>query len=180
MTAYIVSSGHTSSGITLKNGDSLIVDSGGHVISTVVRGGGSELTVESGGTASGTKLQIGGVIDDLGIRYVPGGTAKFNSKTDVLTVTEGGTSVTLSLAGSYGTRAKFELTDDKIGGTEITLTAGGAAVLTAKDLAALTAPPIGGLTVPGMAGYAAGFSTTDIAGMTSGQPSALTLALKTS
>jgi len=59
MTTYTVSSGHTSSGITLNSGDALVVLSGGTAIRTTVNSGGNEY-VSAGGTASGTVANSGG------------------------------------------------------------------------------------------------------------------------
>ena len=53
MTAYVVGSGQTSSGLTLNSGDTLTVLSGGTASATTINSGGSE-TVSFGGTAQST------------------------------------------------------------------------------------------------------------------------------
>ena len=58
MTAYIVSSGQTLSGVTLAAGDTVTVLVGGTTISTIVTSGAFENV--SGGVASGTVIQSGG------------------------------------------------------------------------------------------------------------------------
>lgn len=60
MTDYIVSSGQTSSGITLNSGDTETVLSGGTANNTVVSSGGVE-TILSGGTANNTLVNNGGI-----------------------------------------------------------------------------------------------------------------------
>ena len=60
MTDYVVSSGVSSGGITLGNGDSLTVLAGGTATSTTIDSGGIEL-VSSGGTATSTSVTFGGV-----------------------------------------------------------------------------------------------------------------------
>ena len=57
MTAYIVSAGVTSSGITLNTGDTEAVLSGGTSVGTAIRGGTE--TVSSGGRDSGTTISSG-------------------------------------------------------------------------------------------------------------------------
>jgi autotransporter passenger strand-loop-strand repeat protein len=59
MTAYIVSAGVTSSGITLNNGDIERVLAGGIASSTVVNSGGGEI-VSSGGTTSAERSMPAG------------------------------------------------------------------------------------------------------------------------
>ena len=54
-----------------------------------------------GGTATGTTLQPGTYYDDMALPFVPGATATLDPATDVLTISQGGTSTTLQLAGSY-------------------------------------------------------------------------------
>jgi autotransporter passenger strand-loop-strand repeat protein len=60
MTTYVVSSGQTSSGITLNSGDSEIVLSGGTAISTTINSGG--LLTVSGGSASFDTISGGGLL----------------------------------------------------------------------------------------------------------------------
>ncbi len=58
MTNYVVSSGQTSNGITLNNGDTETVLSGGTANNTVINSGGVQLV--SGGTANKTQIHSGG------------------------------------------------------------------------------------------------------------------------
>ena len=59
MANYIISSGETSTGIVLNNGDNMTVQNGGYAVNTVVSSGGS-LLVLNGGIASGvTTAQYG-------------------------------------------------------------------------------------------------------------------------
>lgn len=82
MTAYTISAGQTSNGLTLNDGDRLTVLSGGAASATTTDLGGRETvfgadiaatvntggveTVSSGGTASGTMVNSGGVLNDHG------------------------------------------------------------------------------------------------------------------
>lgn len=116
---YVYSSG-TASGTVLSNGGTEFVYSGGTAVGTVVSKGGIEV-VYSGGIASGTALLAGGVID-VGsglLDFASGGTAVWNSNTDILTVTEGGNTYTQQLSGDY-TGDAFVLSSDGTGGTDIT------------------------------------------------------------
>jgi len=65
MTNYTVSSGVTSSGITLLSGDGMVVLSGGTALAITSDPGG--LTVDLGGTAISTTLEAGGLQDLNGI-----------------------------------------------------------------------------------------------------------------
>ena len=80
MTTSSVTSGETSTGLTLGTGDLLYVYSGGTAISTTVA--------------------LGGSIDLVGLTYVSGGTASVTSG-DVLSVTVGGNSYTQQPVGDY-------------------------------------------------------------------------------
>jgi len=72
-TAYTVSSGVTSTSVTLNNDDSLTVLSGGHAVSTTVSGGSFEY-ISRGGVASGTT-----VVADSFVHVFSGGTASGTS-----------------------------------------------------------------------------------------------------
>jgi autotransporter passenger strand-loop-strand repeat protein len=65
MTDYVVSSGVTSTGITLHNSDLMTVLSGGTASGTTVNNGGQEV-VSAGGAALGTTLNLGGQADVYG------------------------------------------------------------------------------------------------------------------
>src|SRR5215472_5938477 len=68
MTAYVVSSGQVSSGITLNSGDTLTVQSGGSAVSTTVNNDSGRaaypMLVLSGGFATQTLINPGGVADE--------------------------------------------------------------------------------------------------------------------
>jgi len=61
MTTTTISSGVTSSGLTVSSGDQLIVLSGGVVDSSTVLGGGAE-TISDGGHASGIDVASGATL----------------------------------------------------------------------------------------------------------------------
>lgn len=85
MTDYIVSSGQTSSGITLSSGDTETVLSGGTANNTVVSSGGVE-TILSSGTANNTLVNNGGIENVLS-----GGTGFFTKvEGGVVNVSGGG------------------------------------------------------------------------------------------
>ena len=73
------------------------------------------------GTAAATVMQPGAAIDLKFFRYSDTGTASLDPSTDVLTITEGDYTRTLSLAGSYA-GDQFTLTDDNASGTLLTMT----------------------------------------------------------
>jgi uncharacterized protein len=120
-TTYNVTSGVTSSGITLNNGDTLNVSSGGTASSTTVNSGGSEV-VSSAGSAISTTVALGGIIDVAYLGYVSGGTASLTSN-DVLSLTVGGSRYTQQLAGTYAADLRFQLAPGNSGGTQVTLEA---------------------------------------------------------
>jgi autotransporter passenger strand-loop-strand repeat protein len=65
MTQYTVSSGHTSTGITLGLNDTMYVQSGGKAVKTTITSGGY-LSISAGGSASGSKIGSSGREDDYG------------------------------------------------------------------------------------------------------------------
>ena len=108
----------TASGTQIDSGGRMVVNSGGSAVGATVSSGGVEI-VSSGGSATSTTLEIGGTIDLASFAYAAGGSASLNSTTDVLTITEGGSSTQLQLAGSYSGEY-FHLTSATGGGTLIT------------------------------------------------------------
>jgi autotransporter passenger strand-loop-strand repeat protein len=106
MTEYIVSSGQTSSGVTLSSGDLMSVTFGGTAVATTVSAGGT-VSVFSGGVASST-TDLGGIVS-----VFTGGTAVDT------TVTSGGFEVVDSggVASSTTLRASEEFIS--FGGTAI-------------------------------------------------------------
>ena len=102
------------SGTEVNNGGRQYVSEAGSAIGTVVNSGGTEIVYSyyddyatmdgSGGSDFGaayTVLNRGGTIDLRSVQYVSGGTATLDPTTDVLTITEGGETYTLQLAGNY-------------------------------------------------------------------------------
>ena len=92
--------------------------SGAVASGSVVLAGGVE-QILSGGSAAGVSLGLGGEIDLADLAPAGGGGAVLNAATDVLTVTEGSSSVTLQLAGNYSGEA-FTAAPDNAGGTAVT------------------------------------------------------------
>jgi autotransporter passenger strand-loop-strand repeat protein len=120
----IIDLGNAASGITVSGGVVEYVLSGGSVSSGTVLGGGT-VEVFSGGAASGVvasggivDLASGAAIDVTNFAYAQGGAANLTAP-DVLTITEGGDTDTLLLAGEY-TGEYFHLSPDGAGGTDIT------------------------------------------------------------
>jgi autotransporter passenger strand-loop-strand repeat protein len=101
------------------SGGSQTVDNGGSAIGTTVDSGGCEI-VSSGGVISDTVLHEGGTVDLTYVAYAGGGSISFDSGSDQLTISEGGTSVTLQLAGNYAGET-FHLSSDGNGGTDVTV-----------------------------------------------------------
>jgi autotransporter passenger strand-loop-strand repeat protein len=98
---------------------SQVISGGGTATYTVVSSGASEI-IDSGGTAISTTLLSGGIIDLAGFGYNVSDTLSFNSATDVLTISGGGSSTSLQLAGSY-TGEYFHISGDGGSGTDITV-----------------------------------------------------------
>jgi autotransporter passenger strand-loop-strand repeat protein len=94
MTAYVVNSGQTSSGLTLNTGDTLGVLSGGTAVDITISSGGSE-TISGGSTSSDTVLTGGSLTVSSGGAVGPG---TVNSGTE--TVFSGGEVVSPSINGS--------------------------------------------------------------------------------
>ncbi|GBR68732.1 hypothetical protein AA103587_0957 [Gluconobacter kanchanaburiensis NBRC 103587] len=131
----IVSSGGRTTATVVHAGGTENVSYDGVVSGTIVSSGGLEYVsmggvasgtiIESGGTlylnnngASGIVLEQGGQIDLASLQYVSGQSSAVYASS-VLTLTEGGSSKTLSLAGDY-TGEYFTLSDDGHGDTLIT------------------------------------------------------------
>ncbi len=127
MTTHIVSSGVTSTHLTLHNGDILEVLSGGSAVSITVNNGATEY-VYSGGKAVGTTLNNGG-----GLQLSSGATASFTTVDDGSTVFvfSGGTAISTTLSSGGGeqvyTDARASFTTANSGG-DVFVFSGGAAV----------------------------------------------------
>lgn len=111
-------SGGVVSGTILASGGTEIVSSGGTASGTTVSSGGL-LEVASGGAIIDTHLLSGGTINLGYATYSAGASAVLNSATEVLTVTDGGKTYTLQLAGSY--TGGFEVTSASNGTADIIL-----------------------------------------------------------
>ncbi|HTN13116.1 MAG TPA: Hint domain-containing protein [Acetobacteraceae bacterium] len=96
-----VLSGGMASGTRVDSGGVQYVFSGGTASATAVSGGGLA-QVYSGGVLTGVTLASGGIIDLQDVVFASSGMASLDSGSDILTVTEGGTSVQLQLSGDYG------------------------------------------------------------------------------
>ena len=116
--AQYVFSGGVAFGTRIDSGGTGFVYSGGLDSAAVISSGGVE-RVSSGGSVASASLQTGGAIDLIYLPEVAGGTAALNPASDVLTVTEAGSSVHLQLAGSYAGEL-FQTSEDPSGGTLIT------------------------------------------------------------
>ncbi len=115
-------SGATGSFTTVSSGGDLDVASGGVSISATILSGGLE-TIGSGGVVRDSVLEIGGTIDIADLAYVSSGGSASVDGDDNLMVTEGGVSVTISLAGDYSGDV-FSLSQDTAGsGTDVTAVA---------------------------------------------------------
>lgn len=127
----VVSTGGTAGSTTVKSGGTEELVSGGVATSTTVSSGGREL-ISSGGSATLTTLKLGAAIDLAFLTFASSGKATLNSKTDVLTVTDGGRTYTQTLAGKY-TGEKFVVSENT------TSTNSGTVVVTVTCFAAGTA-----------------------------------------
>ena len=99
----------------------LLLLSGATATGVTVNSGGWEV-ISSGGTASGTVLHNWGQIDLASLPFVIGGSATIDPLSDVLTVTQGGSSSTEQLSGSYPDAGLLLANDGRAaGGTLVTL-----------------------------------------------------------
>jgi autotransporter passenger strand-loop-strand repeat protein len=132
-----VLSGGTAIHTTLDAGGTVIVN--GVASNSIIAGG--TLDILSGGTAAGvitftgsgtliingttmplttiSGFAVSDTIDLAGIAYSDSGTAAFNSSTDILTVTEGGSSYQLTLAGAASD--SFDISQDSGSGSFVTI-----------------------------------------------------------
>ena len=117
--AEIVAPGGIASGTTVGSGGTQLISGGGSANGTIVSSGGTEL-IYPGGTVTSSVIMAGGKIDLHNVMFDAGGTAVLDSGTDMLTVTEGGTTYTQQLAGDYSGEF-FQLGDDGLGGSTVTL-----------------------------------------------------------
>jgi autotransporter passenger strand-loop-strand repeat protein len=120
-----ICSGGLATDTVISSGGYQFVASSGSATSTSVESGGF-MVVSGGAVVSDTILHEGGTIDLAQFAFSAVGTASFDYDTDVLTVTEGGSSTTLQLSGDYSGEY-FHLTadansgNDETPGTDITV-----------------------------------------------------------
>jgi len=117
-----VSNGGITSATTISGG-TLQVMAGGSVRNGVTfadAGGVLEVADVASLSATISGFALGDAITLTSAAFDPAGTVTFDNATDMMTVTEGGTSYTLDFAGDY-TEKSFQLSRDANGGTDITL-----------------------------------------------------------
>jgi autotransporter passenger strand-loop-strand repeat protein len=126
---YVFSTGDYLSGVasaTTIAGGTLALEGGSAAGGILFTGSGPGL-LDISGTAMPTTAVSGlgatDAIDLQGVAYTSAGSVALNSSTDVLTVTEGGSSFALQLAGSY-TGTVFNLTPDTGSGTIVAIDEG--------------------------------------------------------
>ena len=100
------------------NAGTLTVYGGGMVSGTTIGAKGVEV-ISSGGVAEATTFLLGGTLDLLGLTFVSSGTATVSSG-DQLTISQGGSSYTQTLAGTY-TNEAFAIGSGTGGATVATL-----------------------------------------------------------
>lgn len=112
-----VQSGGTITGGAISSGGTEVVSSGGTAYNVTVSSGGS-LVVAAGANMQGTVVSSGAVIDVDTLPYISGGTVSLNGNT--LTVTEGGSTWSTVLGGSYNKSDYFTISRDSDGSTKLT------------------------------------------------------------
>jgi autotransporter passenger strand-loop-strand repeat protein len=115
----VLQQGASAVSTTMDDYGSQVISAGATATYTVVSAGASEI-IDSGGAAISTTLLSGGTIDLGGFGYNASDTVSFNSGTDVLTISGGGGSTSLQLAGTY-TDEYFHISGDGGSGTDITV-----------------------------------------------------------
>jgi autotransporter passenger strand-loop-strand repeat protein len=113
----LVSATGVGSGSTVSSGGHQVVFAGGTVSGTDLLSGGQ--LVISGGSVSNLAFKAGATVDLTGQAYDSAGSTAFNSATDILSITEHGTTYALQLAGNYA-GDYFHLANDGNGGTLLT------------------------------------------------------------
>ena len=116
-------SGGVADATVVGSGGTEFVLAGGVDNGTVVSGGGTE-AVYSGAVIEGIALQSGGAIDLPDLPFGSGGSAVLNAQTNLLTITEGGSSRQVQLTG-INSGFTFQVAPDSGSGTLVTI--GGAA-----------------------------------------------------
>ena len=117
--AEMVRYGGTASNTVLLNGANQYVYSGAVVTGTTVSSGGTEV-ISAGASPGSVVINVGGAIDLPGLTYSSGGSAVYDSGSDILTVTEGGNLYQQTLAGTY-TNVSFQVAPDHGIGTLVTM-----------------------------------------------------------
>ena len=115
-------SGGVASGTVVSSGGALVLTTGGIANATVLNSGGilymgsvfrgGNIEIEqAAGVASLTQINDGGTIDLIQLAYHAGGSATVDTVTDILTVSEGGSSYQQQLSGNYA-GLSFHVTSD--------------------------------------------------------------------
>ena len=103
-----VGGGSSVTGLTFNGGG--FAEVSGSINGAVISPG-ATFQVGTGGTATNTTLEAGAVADFTAIPFSANATATLNAATDVLTISGGGTTSTVQLAGSYAGET-FSLSSD--------------------------------------------------------------------
>jgi autotransporter passenger strand-loop-strand repeat protein len=122
MTWTIISSGVTSSGLTVSNGKEVFIESGGTTISTTVLAGGSE-DPAPGGLVENVTVSSGGYV--IGAGDVGGNSEIYGTINGVTLVHSGFTSVYAAVVDVFSGARALDLTVDS--GVEVRLSLGGSA-----------------------------------------------------
>jgi hypothetical protein len=134
---YVFSTGQTYAGVasaTTIDGGTLELDGGIATGGILFTGSGPGLLEISGTARLGTAISgfsDTDAIDLQGVPFAASGTVSLNASTDVLTVAEGGSSVSLQLAGSYAGTV-FTLSPDIGSGSVIGISTSGAVIGTSN------------------------------------------------
>jgi len=114
-----ISSGGIARETVIYSGGMQFVSSGGFASGTVLYQGGQEI-YQSGAVITDTNMAAGGSLTMAWLSYTSGATAVLDAKTDMLTVSAGGVSAEVQLAGNYGGET-FYLTSGSDGGIAVSV-----------------------------------------------------------
>jgi autotransporter passenger strand-loop-strand repeat protein len=140
------------SATTIKAGGEQYVTGFGLASATTIDSGGLLVDTLGNAIVSNVTIQLGGTIDFSTLAFVSGATATVN-QADLLTIHDGGQTVTLQLAGTY-TADQFAVSADGAKGTYVTLSAAHAIGIPPEALPTQAEP---GPTPPAPAAAAAAF-----------------------
>jgi autotransporter passenger strand-loop-strand repeat protein len=130
----------------IQAGGQQVVTSDGTATTTTIDSGGRLVDTLGNALVSNVTIQLGGTLDFPTLAFVAGATATVNA-TDLLTIHDGGQTVTLQLAGTY-TADHFAVTADPSGGTYVTLSAAHAIGIPPEALPPQSQPDITNPTPP--------------------------------